>query len=492
VRRSTRVGLAIISTWALVVGSPGSLDAQSADLVFEDGFGTGDLWSWSRFTGGTPAVGACPSEYLSAGTEYFVDPISGDDTTGDGSSQDPWASIQSVIDSQVDCTDQFGNPRNPGAPIQGGDAIVLRGAAGHDLDLEITGCYNSAWVTLRSEIPHQTQLRSVHFRGSGFWRLDSLDFFHDSAGNMVRLEDHGTQGPARDIQIVNSHFTSGDLPEIQDWLDHVSDGMRLYSDDGPVVARCNEMTRVAMGFVASGSHIDLVGNRIEFFSRDGIATGGHFNRFIGNQILDSVALGDGHHDDFFQSHMGAGPDTSADVEITGNLFMNRYPVEQTPGTFGPTQCLSGFEDGPKSRLRITNNVCKADHWHGITWYDTNDSVVVNNTVVGGSDYPGLPEGSEGWPTRTWISVEGTRNSVRNNITTRNLSGGDHNHEVLPAEVGLYFSDWLGLDLTLAPGSPAIDDGNPDGATSHDIVGVPRDSQPDVGAYEAEAEPPREN
>ena len=100
---------------------------------------------------------------------------------------------------------------------------------------------------------------------------------------MVRLEDHGTQGPARNIQIVNSHFTSGDLPEIQDWLDHVSDGMRLYSDDGPVVARCNEMTRVAMGFVASGSHIDLIGNRVEFFSRDGIATGGHFNRFVGNR-----------------------------------------------------------------------------------------------------------------------------------------------------------------------------------------------------------------
>ncbi len=348
---------------------------------------------------------------------------------------------------------------------------MLRGAAGHDLDLEITGCYNSAWVTLRSEIPHQAQLRSVHFRGSGFWRLDSLDFFHDGAGNMVRLEDHGTQGPARNIQIVNSHFTSGDLPEIQDWLDHVSDGMRLYSDDGPVVARCNEMTRVAMGFVASGSHIDLIGNRVEFFSRDGIATGGHFNRFVGNRIFDSVALGDGHHDDFFQSHMGAGPDTSADVEITGNLFMNRYPSEQTPGTFGPTQCLSGFEDGPKVRLRITNNVCKADHWHGITWYDTNDSVVVNNTVVGGSDYPGLPEGSDSWPTRTWISIEGTGNIVRNNITTRNLSGGDHNHEILPADVDVYFTNWLGLDLTLTSGSPAIDDGNPDEATTHDILGV---------------------
>ena len=418
---SIEARVVVLSVVLLLAGNPGSVEAQGADLVFEDGFGTGDLWSWSRFEGGTPAVGSCPSSYRFTGIEFFVDPVEGDDSSGDGTSENPWASIQSVIDNRVDCTDRFGNPRNPGAPIQGGDAIVLRGATGHDPDLEITGCYNSAWVTLRSASPGAARLRSVHFRGSGFWRLDGLDFLHDGGGIMVRVEDHGSHGPAANLHILNSHFTSGDLPTIQDWFDHVSDGMRLYSDEGPVVARCNEMTGVAMGFVAAGDRIDIIRNTVEFFSRDGIATGGHFNRFIGNRIYDSVALGDGHHDDFFQSHMGANPDTSSDVEVTGNFFLNRYPSEQTPGTFGPTQCLSGFEDGPKVRLRITNNVCKADHWHGITWYDTNDSVIVNNTVVGGSDYPGLPDGSDSWPSRTWISIEGTGNVVRNNITTRNLS-----------------------------------------------------------------------
>jgi len=44
-------------------------------------------------------------------------------------------------------------------------------------------------------------------------------------------------------------------------------------------------------------------------------------------------------------------------------------------------------------------------------------------------------------------------------------------------------NWLGLDLRLAPASPAIDAGNPEGGTSHDILGSPRDEQPDVGAFE---------
>jgi parallel beta-helix repeat protein len=134
-------------------------------------------------------------------------------------------------------------------------------------------------------------------------------------------------------------------------------------------------------------------------------------------------------------------------------------------------------------LTIVNNVCKADHWHGITWYDTNNSMVVNNTAIGGSDYPDLPPGSDGWPTRSWISIDGTGNTVRNNLTSRNLSGGDHNIEVLPSEVYQVFNNWAGLDLSLAAGSQAIDAGSPDGAPTHDIEANPRDAQPDVGAYE---------
>ena len=477
VARAARFGLVLCLLGSFACG------ARAAELIFEDNLGTGDLWSWSHFMGGSPAVGDCPSAYAFEGSSFYVDPVTGDDASGDGSVQKPWASIQHVVNSEVDCTDKDGNPRNPGAPVKGGDAIVLIGPSGHDRDLEITGCYNAAWVTLRAESPQEPELTSVHVRGSGFWRLDGLSFFNDGNGIMVRVEDHGTQGPALNLQIVNSRFTSGDLPAIADWFDHVSDGMRLYSDEGPVIARCNQMSQVAMGYVAGGSHIDIIHNTVEYFSRDGIATGGRFNRFIGNRIFDAVSLGDGHHDDFFQSHMGANPDVSSDVEITGNVFMNRYTAGQPAGTWGPTQCLSGFEDGPKERLRITNNLCKTDHWHGMTWYDTNNSVVVNNTVVGGSDYPGLPAGSDSWPTRTWISIEGTGNTVRNNITTRNLSGGDHNHEVPPESIDDYFVNWLGLDLRLAPASPAIDAGNPEAATTHDIAGVARDEQPDVGAFE---------
>ena len=47
--------------------------APAQDLVFTDGFGSGDLWGWDLLVGGTTAVGQCPCDVAIHGTEFFVD-----------------------------------------------------------------------------------------------------------------------------------------------------------------------------------------------------------------------------------------------------------------------------------------------------------------------------------------------------------------------------------------------------------------------------------
>jgi hypothetical protein len=432
--------------------------------------------------GPPPPPPGCPVGFdTDTGTLFYVDPANGDDGN-DGSEASPWRSIQYVVDNLVDCTDKDGVPLNEGAPVKSGDTIFLVGAEGHDQTIEITGCFNTDYVKIKALVLHEPRVAFVHMRGSAYWRIEGLTFFNDSGGTMFRAEDHDVRGEAHHIEVMNNHFTSGELMTADEFENQAATGVWLLGADH-VTVQCNTFYKVGQAMTVPGEYIDILDNRVEFFALDGIATSGAHNRYLRNVIYDSVKQNDTDHDDFYQNHMGANPDVSTDLEIAYNVFMNRYSDALPLDLQGPTQCLSAFEDGPKTNIRIYNNVCKTDHYHGITWADTNDSVIINNTIVGGTEMPGLPAGSEEWPDHTWISVEGTGNTVRNNLVTLNNAGGDHNIEISGDDVYVYFSDWAALDLSLREGSPAIDAGSADGAPSDDVTGAARDATPDVGAYE---------
>jgi hypothetical protein len=429
-----------------------------------------------------PVAQGCPVGFdTDTGSLFYVDPAAGDNGN-DGSEASPWQSIQYVVDNLVDCLDQDGAPKHPDGPVQSGDTIFLVGADGHDQTIEITGCFNDDYVKIKALVLHEPRVAYVHFRGSAYWRIEGLTFYHDSGGTMLRAEDHDVRGECHHIEVMNNHFTSGELMTADEFENQAATGVWLLGADH-VTVQCNTFYKVGQAMTVPGEYIDILDNVVEFFAKDGIATSGFHNRYLRNVIFDAVKQNDTDHDDFYQNHMGSNPDVSNDLEIAYNIFMNRYSDALPLDLQGPTQCLSAFEDGPKTNIRIYNNVCKTDHYHGIRWADTNDSSIINNTVVGGTELPGLPAGSDDWPDHSWISIDGTGNTVRNNITTLNNAGGDHNLEITGDDVYTYFSDWAALDLSLAEGSPAIDAGSADGAPDDDVLGNPRDSTPDVGAYE---------
>lgn len=476
---TTRAPLHLTAVLAILAGCANEGDDDSAWGDDDDDDATA-----SDDDDATPDDGICPVGFdEQPGTVYYVDPALGDDLAGDGSAAAPWASIQYVLDHHVDCADQHGAPLHDDATVQGGDTIVLVGAEGHDPELAVSGCYNDDYVEITATTYREPILAGIHFRGSAYWRIDGLSLMRDDGGTMVRAEDHEHHGECHHVEIVNNHFTSGALATLEDYIDHASTGVYLIYEPEHVTVQCNHLERVGQAINAFGDHIDVLDNTVELFSRDGIATGGHHNRFLRNAIYDAIYIDDGHHDDFFQSHQGADLDDSSDVEIAYNLFMNRYTAEQPADSYHDTQCLSAFEDGPKTDIRIYNNVCFTNHYHGIAWYDTHDSVVINNTVIGGTDLPGLPAGSEAWSPYTWITIEGENNVVRNNLTTRLEADGDHNIELTAADLDDYFVDFAARDLRLVATAPAVDAGSTDDAPADDIRGEPRDEVPDVGAYE---------
>jgi hypothetical protein len=435
---------------------------------------------------GTPAmpdtvpdeVLRCDALYaLPSGSVFYVDPTLGFDGN-DGSSALPWANLQNVVDEKVDCVDQDGQSLHDSAPVQGGDTIVLMGAAGYEAGVSIKGCFNSDYVTIIGEQLRVPSLGEIEVKGGAYWHFEGLGV-EGSGGPLVRIERHSSRGDAHHIRVHDNLLTSGDLQTQDDYLSRASDAVRL-SNVTDVAISCNDMIKVGAGVVVGGDRVDVLFNTIRFFSADGLVNSGDTNRYIGNVVTDGVKLGDGHHDDFFQSHRGVYPDPAVDVEISYNIFMNRYTDEQPAGSHGPVQCIGAFEEGHKTGWKVFNNVCKGDHYHGITMNDMHDSLIINNTVVGGGDFPGVA-----WetPDRTWINVSGTGNILRNNLTSNMLSEGDHNIEVTPEMVDQVFNNWGAGDFSLHLASIAIDGGEVDGAPGDDVLGVVRTGTPDVGAYE---------
>ena len=60
---------------ALFAFSGGAEGAETGELIFEDGFDSGDLWGWNQMVGGSPNVGPCPCEYMFRGSTFDGKPL---------------------------------------------------------------------------------------------------------------------------------------------------------------------------------------------------------------------------------------------------------------------------------------------------------------------------------------------------------------------------------------------------------------------------------
>jgi hypothetical protein len=210
------------------------------------------------------------------GNTFYVDPIGGSDE-GDGSRLSPWASLQLVVDTQVDCTDADGTAHHSSAPVQGGDAIVLLGTEGHESSLNILGCFNSDYVSIIAEQRHAPELGYLSVKGGAYWHFEGLSMMSQSGGQMMKLTTHSTRGPVHHVRIHDNLFTSGALHSRDDYMDKATDAVLLSQVDDALVS-CNEMSHIAQGVTASGDRIDVLYNQIRFFSEDALVNGGSESR----------------------------------------------------------------------------------------------------------------------------------------------------------------------------------------------------------------------
>lgn len=117
---------------------------------------------------------------------FYVDPVGGS-MDNDGSRERPWSSIQQVMDTKLQTFRYAARPcpggelsaaRNQGAPISGGDVIVL--LPGYHGSLLVQEAYNRREVTLRAEAG--ATLSSVRVVAASRWAFSGLTVDGSSGG----------------------------------------------------------------------------------------------------------------------------------------------------------------------------------------------------------------------------------------------------------------------------------------------------------------------
>jgi len=447
-------------------------------------------------------------------TTFYVDPVNGS-PDGDGSAENPWLTIEQVInDGLIESWAPGAVPINPGAPITGGDTILLR--SGYHGEIILDGYYNHQQITIAAEEGHTPQIKRIRMGyfnydtnegepPGSFWTFRGLTISPSFAPvyEQVVLVDIYSRfvGISRYVVIEDCTLysvldTSG--WSAADWVNKACHGIRLGSQGQNLTARNNRLLNVDFGIYGQSDDSLVEYNEIVNFSGDGIRATGDGSVYQYNVIKNCFNVDDNHDDGIQGFHNYASGTPIYDVVLRGNVIIEREDPNQP--LQGPLQAIGCF-DGMFMNWLVENNVCLNSHWHGITLMGADNCTIVNNTVY-----------NQGYMDRTvsrntWIEVSKHKDGtmcrdcvVRNNISHRyNLYPGDHinlvrsNNEAigLGEDEDAWFVDPRNFDVHLAAGSPAIDAGTNTDAPPLDADEFfrPMGISTDAGAYEYNSMPP---
>lgn len=427
------------------------------------------------------------------GNAFYIDPLNGS-ASGDGSLENPWQSLQEVIDSKLiqslkmdvkpyDPAVSKRIEQNSGAPIQAGDTIYLMD--GQHGDISILGYFNEEPIIVRNYPGHNPVLSSVKLAAVDNWIFDGItlkrsDPFQPKTKILFQVSNHNWHGPSANITLKNSYLTSADNVEnwsADDWNNKTSDAISSAAKN--TVIKNNVIENVSYGIKIFGASALVENNEINKFAGDALRGLGDYGVFQYNTVKNSIQVND-NHDDAFQSWARNGEAVKG-IKIHANTFIS---FEDPNQPFAGYLQGIGLHDGPFEGFEITNNVIMVESWNGIVLSETIDSVIMNNTVVDAD-----------FSTRKGPSItvrDASENNLIHNNIARNVAAYklesyknsiSNNAIINTGDVYSLFQDFDNHDLRLRAGSPLINAGSTNYAPQVDADRNLRVGRPDIGAYE---------
>jgi hypothetical protein len=320
----------------------------------------------------------------------------------------------------------------------------------------------------------------------------------------------GSMGePWATIEHADSVVVSGDvvhvLPgEYGGTIETVASG----KEDAPIVFVSEEpwgarLVAAGGGWIARGDWVDIVGFEYTGDAAVGMLAMGSHIRYLSNWVHHLQPMCDGNGG----AAIDAGNYEATDVDMIGNVVHDIW-ADDADGT--PCNRVQGLYHAIPIGT-VANNIAWHNSGWGIhTWHNPSDLVITNNLVfdnggggiiIGAGDSPG-----DGYADNFLVAnnivmhnplgiyeygATGLGNRYIANLVYENgediiLQNGLVDEGTIQADPGLvdFQLDGSG-DYQLAPGSPAIDAGTPEGAPMTDIDGVvrPQGAGFDIGPYE---------
>ena len=430
-------------------------------------------WFGVFFVGTLSMIFAQPS----SAQVYFLDALNGNDANI-GDSDHPWRTIARALPDWA----------GVGTKVTQGDTVLISpGNYGRFYYQDSTSTTRSDWITYRAkDIKNMPIFQNVSIYNTPkvymrFEYLDIRDTNSSAAFHAVgKLDVH-----QQNIQIKNCVFVYSSY--------HRTAVNLLYSDN-TVVEDCN-ITNCGYGVLVQFSdYATIRNNNIHHPDADGIRfdssshlqiEGNHIHDLWRNERNATV------HIDFLQIISW-----SANSVHDVNIIKNVMHTGESQGIHCTTSA-----DCYSSNILVENNLLYGPFGGSqIDFTNVHGLTFVNNTVIGSNGI-----GSS-------IGVGCTNVRIHNNIFAHTMFSNSGNpntneqnynifskysaiknplgaHDLISANIG--FVDADNNDFALAPGSVAIDFGNPDFGPVSDILGHSRTGRPDAGCYEF-VEPKRQD
>ncbi len=434
------------------------------------------------------------------GETFYCDPLNGS-LDNDGTSANPWPALEKIIEAGFIETYQYRDHpwqedgvkviENEGAPIKGGDIIVLKN--GDHGRIQIQGAYNDKFITITAENTHQAIVGNMNISAASKWRIKNLKIRRmcdegENYSSLFSIRNHNWHGNVHDIIAENCQVISADDSSTWSKEDWNTKPMNAVSVSGERIAVRNCYCKnVDFGIGADGRFNQITGCTVENFAGDGLRGNGNDLLFELNTVKNCYAVNE-NHDDGFQSFSVNGAPPRERVVFRRNTIINYSDINQPfRGTLQGVGCFDGWYID----WIVENNLVVVDHWHGISFYGADGCRITNNTVV-------FPFDSMNTERRVWIRVGPHKDHTdsRNCIVRNNISISQHRFpgvvwennlkfEKTPESCMKFFADPEAGDFSPASESPAVDYGTSEGSPLIDINGTERTSGKacDAGAFE---------